>query len=96
MAEMMEVTGEEREKILKSSFSSLEPPKLRQYSSKGKKRIVVLEQLSGLFEKGKEYSEKEINALLAPVYEDYVTLRRDLVETKHLERTPDGKTYRAL
>ena len=39
------------------------------------------------------YSEKEVNKILSRVYEDYVLLRRYLIEYGFLDRTRDGAVY---
>jgi hypothetical protein len=52
-----------------------------------------LEEISKNFSKGKTYSEKEVNRILQRVYEDYVSLRRALVEYGFIERTNDGRKY---
>lgn len=46
------------------------------------------------FEPGRAYSEPEVNAALMGVFDDYVALRRYLVETKNLIRDPAGQQYR--
>lgn len=66
---------------------------LKNYPAKAKKKIIVLEEITKNFSKGKTYSEKEINRILKRVYEDYVTLRRALIEYGYIERTNDGRSY---
>lgn len=46
------------------------------------------------FEPGRAYSEQEVNAALMGVFDDYVALRRYLVETRHLIRDQAGREYR--
>jgi hypothetical protein len=46
------------------------------------------------FEPGRAYSEQEVNAALMGVFDDYVALRRYLVESKHLMRDRAGWEYR--
>jgi hypothetical protein len=50
------------------------------------KRLVVLDHLASAFEPGVRYSEAEVNAKLRPVYDDYVALRRYLVDEGFLAR----------
>lgn len=45
------------------------------------------------FEFGRDYPEKEVNEVLAAVYDDYAILRRYLVDTGRLERDPYGRHY---
>lgn len=46
------------------------------------------------FDKNYEYSEKEVNRILQRMYDDYVTLRRALVEYGFLDRSNDCSVYR--
>ena len=87
------ITQEEREKILRAFFPSMEPLKLQAFPPKEKKKLVILEKLAGLFEPGKEYSEKEVSQALLAVYQDVETLRRSLVDYGFMGRTRDGSKY---
>ena len=44
---------------------------------------------------GRDYSEKEINALIQSqiAYGDFVTIRRELYNSRYLDREPDGSRY---
>ncbi len=88
-----EITQSEQQKILGTVFESLEPPRLRAFPVKDKKKVVVLNQLAGLFAPARQYTEKEVNQLLEEVYHDYVTLRRYLVDYGFLQRTKSGDRY---
>jgi hypothetical protein len=46
------------------------------------------------FEPGRAYNEQEVNAALMSVFDDYVALRRYLVESRHLIRDQAGREYR--
>lgn len=87
------ITKAEEEKIIKSSFESLSPLKLKLLSSKEKKKIVILRKISEQFDSDLKYSEKEINTILKPIYDDYATIRRYLIEYGFLDRTNDCKEY---
>jgi hypothetical protein len=87
------ITEAEQEKIAKTVFSSLEPLKLRIFSAKEKKKVIILNRIAAKFETGRVYTESEINAILSDIYEDYVTLRRYLIEYGYLRRTRDCKEY---
>jgi hypothetical protein len=86
-------TKEESDKILSTVFESLSPLKLKIFSAKEKKKIVTLRKISEEFEKGKQYSEKEVNQILKNIYDDYPTLRRYLIEYGFMERSRDCKEY---
>lgn len=88
------VTPEEEEKILKNCFSSLDPLKLKVFSSKSKKKAIIIKKIAGQFEAGKTYTEMEVNGILKQIYpEDFSTLRRGLIEAGYLDRKPDGSAY---
>ena len=87
------ITEEENKKIMEGVFESLEPLKLKVFSSKEKKKIVILRKIAEQFEKNRQYTEKEVNNILADIYEDHVTIRRYLIEYGYMDRTKDGKAY---
>lgn len=60
---------------------------------KEKNKLEVLNELIELFEKNKQYNEKEINDILKNVYPDFAILRRYLVDYKYLNRTQNCMTY---
>ncbi len=61
---------------------------------KQKKLVVLLRWLATLFEAQHLYSENEVNAVIKAVYaEDYVGLRRDLVDFGYLRRERGGGKY---
>lgn len=92
--DIIETTPEEEEKIIKNCFSSVEPLKLKVFSSKAKKKAVIVKKIATQFEKGKTYTEMDVNGILKQIYpEDYSTLRRSLIEMGYLDRKPDGSEY---
>jgi len=60
----------------------VEEGKLRAYPTKKKMKILSLFYLASKFEKGKKYTEKEINEILKKwhTFEDWAMLRRDLYD----------------
>ncbi len=74
----------------------------RRFPRGGRDRQILMKSIVMLLDTERWYTEGEINALLrdwsrevAPAIDaDHVTLRRLLVDYGHLERTPDGSTYR--
>ncbi|OJT84697.1 transcriptional regulator, partial [Clostridioides difficile] len=75
------VTEEERKHILDTSFESMNPLKIKSIFFKRKrKKVVILSKILEQFERGKKYSEKEVNQILESIYDDFATIRRYLIE----------------
>jgi len=91
-----EISSAERERILRAFFKEGVDGPLHSYPAQHKKKLVILANLAGIFEFGKTYKEIEINLKLKPRFEDFVLLRRDLIDFGFFERTPDGREYRRL
>lgn len=87
------ITEKEKEQILSNVFESLSPLKLKIFSKKEKNKIVILTKIAEQLEKGKIYTEKELNEILQSIYDDYAVIRRYLVDYGFLERTKDCKEY---
>lgn len=87
------ITEEENQKILDGVFLSQSPLRLKVFSAKEKKKIVILRRIIQEFEIGKRYTEKEVNGILGEIYGDYATLRRYLVEYGYMDRTSDCREY---
>lgn len=66
---------------------------MKEFPAKEKKKLVVLRRLGALFAPKREYTEKEVNRLLERVCDDYVTIRRALIEYGFLDRKNDGSCY---
>lgn len=66
---------------------------LASWPKRQKEKLVLLRRIAGLFEPGRRYAEPEVNAVLLPVWDDYVTIRRYLIEYRFLDRKPDGSGY---
>ena len=70
--------------------------KLKAFPAKRKMKIYALLYLAEKFEAGKEYSEKEVGALLTSwhTFSDPATLRREMFDYGFLDRSRDGRVYR--
>ncbi|HQQ68618.1 MAG TPA: DUF2087 domain-containing protein [Candidatus Cloacimonadota bacterium] len=75
-----------REKVLKAYFRDGVCFRL---PVQNKKRWIVYEEVIRLFEPGRAYQEKELNAIITSIHADYCLIRRELVEEGVLERS-DG------
>lgn len=78
-----------RKKVIDAFF---EYGKLKSIPAQRKKERIILEEIAKAFENGKEYSEREINIIIADFHDDFCTLRRDMISEGLLERT--GNIYK--
>ncbi len=72
---------------------SKKPLRLKVFPKKEKRKYILLCMIVHLFDEGVEYKECEVNDKIRPVYDDFVTIRRYLVDYKLLSRTDDCKQY---
>lgn len=86
-----DIREDERDRILSRYFDP--QGRLIDFPAKQKRKIIILSSIAGHFKTGREYSEKEVNRLLERIYDDYVTLRRYLIEYGYLDRSRDGRSY---
>ncbi len=77
-----------RKKVLATFF---EYGKLKAIPSQRKKERICLEEIAKSFEIGKSYDEKEVNDIIEGFFDDYCTIRRDMISEKIMERS--GATY---
>ena len=80
--------NEYRQKVIDSFFTY---GKLRSIPVQRKKKQICYEVIAGHFVPGKVYSEKELNHIIESIYEDYCTIRRDMISEGILRR--NGSEY---
>lgn len=80
-----------RRKVLQSFFQY---GKLKSIPTQKKKERIVLEEIVRVFEPGREYSEREVNILLADFHDDFCTLRRDMIGEGLMTR--ENQRYRRV
>ena len=76
------------EKVMAAFF---EDGRLKALPVKRRKLLIVLESFAARFEPGRVYHEKEVNAVIMKAFDDYCTIRRDLVDYGFMAR--DGSGY---
>lgn len=79
--------AEYRQKVIEAFFAY---GKLKSIPSQRKKERIVLEVIAESFEFDRIYTEKEVNLLIAEFYDDFCTIRRDMVGEKLLDRSSAG------
>ncbi len=87
------ITTKEREKVLNTYFNKGVDGPLTQFPSKEKRKIIVLQQIIRRFEPERKYNEMEVNEVLKPIIDDFVTVRRYLIEYGFLDRSKDCSEY---
>jgi len=79
---------EYRRKVLETFFRNNTLVKL---PAQHKKRLIVLEQFAARFEPERRYAEQEVTELIMPLFDDYCTIRRLLVDEGLIRR--EGTVY---
>jgi len=83
-AEQQQRRDEEyRQKVLESFF---EGGKLKSIPAQRKKERIILEVIAESFEPDRDYSEREVNIVIADFHDDFCTIRRDMIAEKLLSR----------
>ena len=72
-----------RKKVIDSFF---EYGKLKSIPSQRKKELIVLEEIAKAFETGRDYTEREVNIIIADYNDDFCTIRRDMISEGILTR----------
>ena len=80
-----------RKKVIDSFF---EYGKLKSIPSQRKKERIVLEDIAKAFEKGREYTEREVNIIIADFNDDFCTIRRDMISEGIITR--ENMIYKKL
>lgn len=77
-----------REKVVNTFFQY---GRLKSIPAQRKKELVCLEEISKKFEIGVNYDEKNVNKIIEEIFDDYCTLRRDMISAGIMSR--EGTTY---
>jgi len=91
--ERFSITQAERDEVLARYFGADGQLRIKDFPAKEKKKIIIMQKLMENFTANTKYSEKEINGIIKRFYEDFVTLRRYLIQYGFLDRDEEGKTY---
>lgn len=79
----MEREDNYRKKVIENFF---EFGKLKNIPAQRKKRLIVLDEMSKAFRPNKEYTEREVNIIIADFHDDFCTIRREMVGEGILSR----------
>ncbi|CAN5762833.1 hypothetical protein BH24CHL3_BH24CHL3_02720 [soil metagenome] len=72
-----------RAKVIRDFFIG---ERLKELPAHRKRRVIVLQHLTFLFDPDRTYKESEVNDLLRPAWDDVATLRRELVDYGFMQR----------
>lgn len=89
--ERFAITESEEDKVVKNYFDKT--GHLKDFPSKEKKKIAVLRHILRNFKSGEKYNEKQVNLVLKRIYDDYVSIRRALIEYGFMDRRDDCSEY---
>lgn len=76
-----------RKRVIDTFF---EHGKLKAIPAQRKKERIILDEIVKAFAFDRVYSEREVNIILADYYDDFCTLRRDMISEKLLDRDAGG------
>lgn len=82
--------AEYRQRVINTFF---EYGKLKSIPAQRKKERIILEEIVKSFEFDRMYTEREVNIIIADFYDDFCTIRRDMVGEGLLARN-EGKYWR--
>lgn len=91
--ERFAITEEENAKILATALPHGPDGPIEHFPAKEKKRLAILRHVAKYFDPAATYGEKEVNAILKRFYDDYVLLRRYLIDYGFMDRKTDGSAY---
>lgn len=87
------ITEEEHAGIIAKYFPEGPAGELTEFPRKEKRKISILTHLMKRFDVHQKYTEREVNTILKTANDDFVTLRRYLIEYGFLDRVEDGSQY---
>lgn len=82
-ASLVQTEDEDERKVFQSFF---EGDRLKALPASRKKSLVILNWFAKMFEAGVRYTEREVNEIILRHYEDYATVRRELVDWDFMQR----------
>jgi hypothetical protein len=74
---------DDRSKVLASFFRG---GVLQGWPTGDQRKVIILREIVQRFDAGRSYGEREVNEILKPMYADYTTLRRALVDYHFMNR----------
>jgi len=91
--ERFAITAKEKDEVLSRYFNQDGQLVIKNFPAKEKKKIIVMQKIMENFRPGQNYTEPQINEILKRYYEDFVTIRRYLVQYGFMSRDKSGAAY---
>ena len=91
--ERFAITAADKASVIKNYVLSSDPLVIKALPVREKRKLVLLALIAAHFDEHRLYTEKEVNEIIRPIYADYVTIRRYLIEYGYLDRKPNGSAY---
>ena len=91
--ERFAITQADREEILSRYFTPEGELRIKNFPAKEKNKIIIMQKIINRFEPNRQFSEKEVNEILKQYYEDFVSVRRALIEYGFMDRSGDCMYY---
>jgi len=88
-----DITTDEQKKVLDKYFLEGLTGPLNKFPPKEKQRLIVLRAIADRLDPKVIYTEQELNHILSSIYDDYVLIRRYLIEYALIDRKADGSAY---
>jgi len=90
---MFEITNEDIQLVIEKHVLTQSPLSFKSIPVKEKRKFIMVSMIVHAFQPGQNYTEKEVNDILKPMVDDYVLIRRYLIDYKFMSRTNDGRSY---
>lgn len=91
--ERFAITASEKDKVIKTYVESADPLVIKSFPVKEKRKLILLDLIARRFAPDRVYTEKEVNEIIRPIFHDFATIRRYLIEYGYLDRTSNGSSY---
>jgi len=91
--ERFAITQAEKDEVLARYFSPDNKLLIKGFPVKEKKKIIIIQKLMDNFHINRHYTEKEVNEIIKPFYDDTASVRRCMIQYGFLDRNGDGTEY---
>jgi len=90
---MFDITNEDIQLVIEKHVLTRNPLSFKSIPVKEKRKFIMISMIIHAFQPNQNYTEKEVNDILKPMVDDYVLIRRYLIDYKLMSRTNDGRSY---